>query len=166
MFAEVIGCSFNQCIYLGELNFLELTLKKINFCIHIHFCIQSITLYTVTPLVPLYQNGFNTFFESLPETLVKDHNVHPPTLHHLLGSLLIAKTEPRNAIQKYQEALLLDPSFFDAYEAIIRCYLMVRSDKEALTFARAAARHIKQPAQLHYVRKEGNIGVYVIIVCS
>lgn len=67
------------------------------------------------------------------------------------GSLLIAKTEPRNAIQKYQEALLLDPSFFDAYEAIIRCYLMVRSDKEALTFARAASRHIKQPAQLHYL---------------
>lgn len=35
--------------------------------------------------------------------------------------------------------------------ALIRCYLMVRSDKEAICLARMAAKHFKLPAQQYYV---------------
>ena len=86
-----------------------------------------------------------------------------------LASLFWAKQEIHSAVQKYQEAVHIDPSFFEGYEgqpppllsllsaswflpALVRCYLLMRRDREAISLARAAAQHVKKPALQYYVR--------------
>lgn len=68
------------------------------------------------------------------------------------ASLFWAKQEIHSAVQKYQEAVHIDPSFFEAYEALVRCYLVMRRDREAINLARAASQHIKKPALQFYLQ--------------
>eukprot|EP00731_Ephydatia_muelleri_P035331 Em0114g15a len=69
----------------------------------------------------------------------------------LQASLSFAKHDTKQAIRKYAETIHQDPAFFEAYEALIRCYQVTKSDTEAIEIARMAKQYIKQPAQQLYL---------------
>ncbi|CAI8010067.1 Anaphase-promoting complex subunit 7 [Geodia barretti] len=68
------------------------------------------------------------------------------------ASLFWTKQDVHSAVQKYQEAVHIDPSFSEAYEALVRCYLVMRRDREALSLARAASQHIRRPVFHYYLQ--------------
>ena len=70
----------------------------------------------------------------------------------LSSSPYVFKMQPADCLLRSISDPLIPMHSLCMATALIRCYLMVRSDKEAINLARMAAKHIKQPAQQYYVR--------------
>ncbi len=102
---------------------------------HIPLCFSS-KCHTFPPLSPLLP------FPSLSPFSPS----HPPSLFFCCLLLLT-----HNLLFPLISHSSLPPSLPPSLSALVRCYLAMRRDREAINLARAAARHIKKPALQYYV---------------
>ncbi|XP_019855989.1 PREDICTED: anaphase-promoting complex subunit 7-like [Amphimedon queenslandica] len=70
---------------------------------------------------------------------------------YLLGTISLSRQKYEEAIVSYQEAIRIDPSFFEAYESLLRCYLICRGYRAAFSTMSSAVKSIKIPSQQLYL---------------